>query len=204
MSTVTEAHRSAARPPEFEDTHESIRILGFWIFLTTDVVLFGSLFSVYAVFRNRVGLGPTPHQLFAMGPVLAETLILLTSTFTCSLSLYAARSDKLKGAVAWLTATLLLGASFVFLEIREFVGDVRAGHTWHQSAFLSGFFTLVGTHGSHVTVGIAWAIMLVLQLMSHGLTVTNRRKLYTFTLYWHFLDIVWIFLFTVVYLLGIA
>lgn len=204
MSTATDTPRSMARPPEFEDTHESIRILGFWIFLTTDVVLFGSLFSVYAVFRNRVALGPTPHQLFSMGPVLAETLILLTSTFTCSLSLYAARSNKLNGAVTWLTVTLLLGASFVFLEIREFVGDVLAGHTWHQSAFLSGFFTLVGTHGSHVTIGIAWAIMLVLQLISRGLTVTNRRKLYTFTLYWHFLDIVWIFLFTVVYLLGIA
>ncbi|NMP23272.1 cytochrome (ubi)quinol oxidase subunit III [Sulfobacillus harzensis] len=191
-------------PPEFQDNHESIRIMGFWIFLTTDIVLFGSLFSVYAVFRSRVALGPTPHQLFTLGPVLAETLILLTSTFTCSLSLFSARNNRLKGAIGWLVVTLVLGASFVSLEIREFVGDVLAGHTWHQSAFLSGFFTLVGTHGSHVTVGIVWAIMLALQLAMKGLTVTNRRKLYTFALYWHFLDIVWIFLFSVVYLTGIA
>lgn len=195
---------SATVPPEFRDNHESIRIMGFWVFLTTDVVLFGSLFSVYAVFRSRVALGPTPHQIFTLGPVLAETLILLTSTFTCSLALFAARHDKIKATMTWLTVTLLLGAAFVILEIHEFVGDVLAGHTWHQSAFLSGFFTLVGTHGSHVTIGIVWAIMLVLQLSMKGLTVTNRRKLYTFTLYWHFLDIVWIFLFSVVYLTGIA
>ena len=191
-------------PPEFQDNHESIRIMGFWIFLATDVVLFGSLFSVYAVFRSRVALGPTPHQLFTLGPVLAETLILLTSTFTVSLALFSARNNKAKATITWLILTLLLGASFVVLEIREFAADVLAGHTWHQSAFLSGFFTLVGTHGSHVTVGIVWAIMLVLQLAMKGLTVTNRRKLYTFTLYWHFLDIVWIFLFSVVYLTGIA
>lgn len=197
MSTTT-------MPPEFQDNHESIRIMGFWIFLTTDVVLFGSLFSVYAVFRSRVALGPTPHQLFTLGPVLAETLILLTSTFTVSLALFSARNNKVKATITWLVLTLLLGASFVVLEIREFAGDVLAGHSWHQSAFLSGFFTLVGTHGSHVTIGIVWAIMLVLQLGMKGLTVTNRRKLYTFTLYWHFLDIVWIFLFSVVYLTGIA
>lgn len=192
------------RPPEFQDKQESIRIMGFWIFLTTDVVLFGSLFAVYAVYRNRVALGPTPHQLFGMGPVLAETLILLTSTFTVSLSLFMARQDRLRPAVVWLVTTLVLGAAFVTLEIREFAGDVGMGHTWHQSAFLSGFFTLVGTHGSHVSFGIGWAIMLAIQLATRGLTVTNRRKLYTFALYWHFLDIVWIFLFSVVYLIGLA
>ncbi len=191
-------------PQEFQDPQESIRITGFWIFLTTDVVLFGSLFSVYAVFRSRVALGPTPHQIFAMGPVLAETLILLTSTLTVSLSLYSARSNHARWSVAWLIITFSLGASFVTLEIREFAGDILAGHTWHQSAFLSGFFTLVGTHGSHVTFGILWAVMLVIQLITRGLTVINRRKLYTFALYWHFLDIVWIFLFSVVYLSGLA
>lgn len=192
------------RPAEFRDPQESVRIMGFWIFLTTDIVLFASLFSVYAVFRHRVALGPTPHQIFAMGPVLAETLILLTSTLSVSLSLYAARIDRIQWCVAWLLITLLLGASFVMLEIREFTTDVLAGHTWHQSAFLSGFFTLVGTHGSHVTFGIVWAIILAIQLVWRGLTITNRRKLYTFALYWHFLDIVWIFLFSVVYLAGIA
>lgn len=191
-------------PTEFQDNMESIRIMGFWVFLTTDLVLFGSLFAVYVVFRSRVGLGPTPHQLFAMGPVLTETLILLTSSFTCSLSLYSSRKNRLKGAITWLVITLALGMSFVLLEIKEFATDVQNGHTWHQSAFLSGFFTLVGTHGSHVTVGIGWAIMLAIQLGMKGLTLTTRRKLYAFALYWHFLDIVWIFLFTVVYLSGIA
>lgn len=199
MSTTT-----TTLPPEFHDNMESIRILGFWIFLTTDLVLFGSLFAVYVVFRSRVALGPTPHQLFTMGPVLTETLILLTSSFTCSLSLYSARVNRVKGAILWLVVTLALGMSFVFLEIREFASDVLSGHTWHQSAFLSGFFTLVGTHGSHVSVGIGWAIMLSIQLGMKGLTLTTRRKLYAFALYWHFLDIVWIFLFTVVYLSGLA
>lgn len=191
-------------PPEFQSQQESIRIMGFWIFLATDVVLFGSLFSVYAVFRHRVALGPTPHHIFAMGPVLAETLILLTSSFTCSLSLFFARRGSTKGAVLWLWITVLLGVSFVFLEIHEFVGDVLHGFTWHLSAFLSSFFTLVGTHGSHVTVGIAWAIMLSLQMAMRGLTLESHRKLYTFALYWHFLDIVWIFIFSVVYLSGMA
>lgn len=198
MSTTT------MLPKEFQDQQESIRIMGFWIFLTTDVALFGCLFSVYAVFRSRVALGPTPHQIFSLGPVLAETLILLTSSFTISLSLFASRRDHQKPAIYWLVATLLLGCSFVILEIREFRSDVMAGHTWHQSAFLSAFFTLVGTHGCHVTFGVGWAIMLTLQLAMRGLTTINRRKLYTFALYWHFLDIVWIFLFSVVYLTGIA
>ncbi|MCY0879503.1 MAG: cytochrome (ubi)quinol oxidase subunit III [Firmicutes bacterium] len=190
-------------PAEFENTHEGVKILGFWVFLATDVMLFASLFAVYVVYRSRVALGPTPAQIFALGPVLAETLILLTSSFTVSLSLYAARQSRLKSAIGWLVVTLLLGASFVSLEIREFVKDVLAGHTWHQSAFLSGFFTLVGTHGSHVTFGIGWAVLLTLELVLRGLTVANRRKLFTFALYWHFLDIVWIFLFSVVYLAGV-
>lgn len=195
---------STYRPPEFADPHESLRITGFWIFLTTDLVLFGSLFAVYVVFRSRVALGPTPAQIFSMGPVLAETLILLTSTLTVSLSLWSARSNRLKSAIAWLLATMVLGIVFVSLEVTEFARDVAAGHTWQHSAFLSAFFTLVGTHGSHVSFGLGWAVMLVLQMGLRGLTVTNRRKLFTFTLYWHFLDIVWIFLFSVVYLTGMA
>ncbi len=193
-----------SRALEFESRAESLRITGFWIFLTTDIVLFASLFSVYTVFESRVALGPSPHQMFAMGPVLTETLILLTSTMTVSLSLYSSRLNHIKATVFWLFITLALGASFVVLEVQEFVKDASAGHTWHQSAFLSGFFTLVGTHGSHVTVGIGWAVMLAIQLGGRGLTLTNRRKLYCFALYWHFLDIVWIFLFSVVYLSGIA
>ncbi len=199
MSTTT-----STLPPEFQDNMESIRIMGFWIFLTTDLVLFGSLFAVYVVFRSLVGLGPTPHQLFVIGPVLTETLILLTSSFTCSLSLYSARINRVPGAIAWLIVTLGLGMSFVLLEIHEFASDVLNGHTWHQSAFLSAFFTLVGTHGGHVSVGVGWAIMLAIQIGLKGLTLTTRRKLYAFALYWHFLDIVWIFIFTVVYLSGIA
>jgi cytochrome aa3-600 menaquinol oxidase subunit 3 len=192
-----------ALPAEFENTHEGVKILGFWVFLATDVMLFASLFAVYVVYRSRVALGPTPAQIFRLGPVLAETLILLTSSFTVSLSLYAARTNHLKAAIAWLVVTLVLGATFVSLEIHEFVTDVLAGHTWHQSAFLSSFFTLVGTHGSHVTFGVGWAILLTLELAFRGLTVANRRKLFSFALYWHFLDIVWIFLFSVVYLAGV-
>lgn len=189
-------------PLEFADEKESIKITGFWMFLVTDVLIFGSLFSSYAVYRTSVAQGPSPYQLFSFGPVILETVLLLTSSFTIGLAIYSMRRQNKQATIAWLIVTLLLGAGFVTSEIHDFVGYVAAGATWHQSAFLSAFFILVGTHGAHVTFGILWATTLLIQLIRKGFTSVTTRKLFTFSLYWHFLDIVWIFIFTFVYLNG--
>ncbi len=190
-------------PLEFRDNHESLKILGFWSFLATDLLLFASLFAVYAVYQSRVGmLGPSPDQLFKLGPAVLETLLLLTSSFTCGIAVYQMRHNRKNGAVAWLIVTILLGMGFVTTEVREFLSYIALGDSWHHSAFLSAFFTLVGTHGMHVSFGIIWAITLVIQLLGRGLTTVTTRKMYMFALYWHFLDIVWVFIFTVVYLNG--
>ncbi|PSR36078.1 MAG: cytochrome o ubiquinol oxidase subunit III, partial [Sulfobacillus thermosulfidooxidans] len=190
-------------PLEFTDNHESLKILGFWSFLATDLLLFASLFAVYAVYQSRIGMaGPSPDQLFKLGPAVVETLLLLTSSFTCGLAVYEMRHGHKTGTIAWLIVTILLGIGFVTTEIREFVSYIALGDSWHHSAFLSAFFTLVGTHGAHVSFGILWAITLIIQLAGRGLTTITTRKMYMFALYWHFLDIIWVFIFTVVYLSG--
>lgn len=195
------AHRPDL-PLELSDEKESIKITGFWMFLVTDVLIFASLFSAYAVYRPRVAAGPGPQQLFHFGPALLETLLLLTSSFTVGLAIHEMRNDRRTGLVAWTVATLVLGSGFVAMELHEFASYASLGATWHQSAFLSAFYVLVGTHGVHVTFGILWAVTLLVQLARRGLTPVTARKLYTFALYWHFLDVVWVFIFTVVYLMG--
>lgn len=187
-------------PLEYADHHESLKITGFWFFLATDMLIFASLFATFAVMRTDYALGPTPASLFRYGPLMLETGLLLTSSFTCALAIYQSRRHNTKGVLTWLIVTILLGAGFVITEVSDFVSYVSAGATWHQSGFLSAFYTLVGTHGSHVTIGILWAIALVVQLVKRGITPRTSRKLLTFALYWHFLDIVWIFIFSFVYL----
>lgn len=187
-------------PLEWSDPQESLKITGFWMFLVTDILIFASLFSSYAVYRSRIASGPTPAQAFHMGPVLVETLLLLTSSFTVGLAIWSMRSGRLRAVYVWTLATLLLGAGFVFSEFSDFSGLIALGHTWHQSAFLSAFFILVGTHGAHVSFGIFWALGILSQVARGGLTPVTTRKLYVFSLYWHFLDIVWVFIFTFVYL----
>lgn len=189
-------------PPELADETESLKITGFWMFLVTDVLIFASLFSVWAVYQTRVAAGPGPATLFHLEPVFVETLLLLTSSFTMGLALYAMRTDRRRALLGWLGVTMVLGAAFVTSEILDFLSYGVHGYTWHTSAFLSSFYVLVGTHGSHVTAGLLWAGAIFLQVARGGLTPTIRRKLYQFALYWHFLDIVWVFIFTVVYLGG--
>lgn len=187
-------------PLEFSSEKESIKITGFWMFLVTDVLVFASLFSVYAVYRHAVAQGPTPGHLYTLGPVILETLLLLTSSFTIGIGIYAMRIKSVKLTTLWVIITLILGAAFVTTEVHDFVTYIASGATWHQSAFLSGFYILVGTHGAHVSFGIFWAITILLQLKKRGFTAVTTRKLFTFSLYWHFLDIVWVFIFTFVYL----
>ena len=145
--------------------------------------------------------GPDPRTLFHYGPALLETLILLTSSFCCGLGVHAMRNGRAAALMAWLAATCALGLGFVLFELREFVVDASTGASWHRSAFLSAFFTLVGTHGGHVSFGILWGVAILVQLAREGLNPRSASRMYTFSLYWHFLDIIWVFIFTVVYLM---
>lgn len=178
-------------------------LFGFWVYIMTDCVLFATLFATYAVLHGATYGGPSSKELFSMPFALAETLILLTSSFTCGLIMLAAHAEEKKKVIGWSLVTFLLGAAFLTMELREFSHMVQEGHSWQASAFLSAFFTLVGTHGLHITSGLIWLLVVMWQIMNRGLTVHTLRRLGCFSLFWHFLDIVWVFIFTIVYLMGV-
>ncbi|MGJ3222328.1 cytochrome aa3 quinol oxidase subunit III [Geobacillus thermoleovorans] len=199
------AHRyDETLPLEYRTQESRLNILGFWIFLGAEVALFATLFATYLVLFQRTGSGPTAGELFEVKDVLIETLLLLTSSFTCGLAIFEMRRGRMSGLIAWLLVTLLLGVGFITVEIREFIHYVHEGATMQTSAFLSSFFVLVGTHGAHVSVGIGWMILIIIQLLQRGFTPKTARKVFIVSLYWHFLDVVWIFIFTLVYLLGMV
>lgn len=185
-----------------EQEANSRTMYGFWVYLMTDCVLFATLFATFAVLRNDTAGGPSGQELFSMPFVLAETIILLTSSFTCGLAMLALRKGNKQQVLALLAITFLLGLAFLGLEISEFRHLAAEGNSWRRSAFLSAFFTLVGTHGAHITAGLIWMAVMVWQVMQRGLTVNVNRRLSLFGLFWHFLDIIWIFIFTIVYLTG--
>lgn len=193
----------AQRAQEREDA-DAKAVFGFWAYLTTDCVLFASLFATFAVLRDSTFGGPAGHELFSMPFVLAETLILLSSSFTCGLaSLAAARRDK-RQVVAWFCVTFLLGAAFLIMELTEFRHLALEGNSWRRSGFLSSFFALVGTHGLHIAVGLLWMLVTMAHVLRRGFTHGVLRRLTMLSMFWHFLDVVWIFIFTIVYLLGAA
>jgi cytochrome aa3-600 menaquinol oxidase subunit III len=194
------ANVNTALPLEYQTEQNRMNILGFWIFLGAEIILFGTLFATFSVLNARYAGGPTPHELFEIKGVMIETILLLTSSFTMGLAIYEMRRSNRNGLILWFVITLLLGAGFVFFEINEFIQYVHEGATWHTSAFLSSFFVLLGTHGLHVSMGIGWATMVIIQLLQRGLTPVTARKTFIIGLYWHFLDVVWIFIFTFVYL----
>lgn len=177
---------------------------GFWLYILTDCVLFATLFATYAVLHKASDGGPTTSELFSAPYVLAETLILLTSSFTAGMALLAAKQRRKFYVQLWLAVTFVLGAAFLALEFNEFHEFIAEDNSWQRSAFLSGFFTLVGTHGLHITVGLAWLTALVVKIHRAGLSTANLRRLGLFSVFWHFLDVVWIFIFTVVYMMGIG
>lgn len=177
-------------------------VFGFWIYLMTDCVLFASLFAAFAVLRGSTYTGPTSVEIFKLPGVLAETLILLTSSFTCGLGMLAANRGNKRQVLGWFSATFLLGASFLTLELTEFRHLVTEGNSWRVSGFLSSFFTLVGTHGLHITFGLLWVAVLLINIKKRGLAPSLVKKLRYLAMFWHFLDIVWIFIFTIVYLMG--
>jgi len=177
---------------------------GFWVYLMTDLVLFATLFATYAVLHDNTWGGPTAGELFSMPFVLVETMLLLTSSFTVGLAMLAIRAGKQSLALAWFVLTFLLGAGFLGMELYEFNNLVHEGLAWHANAFMSSFFTLVGTHGLHIAVGLLWMVIMMVRLVKSGATQNNVRRLTLLSLFWHFLDIVWIFIFTFVYLMGAA
>lgn len=186
---------------EYVDSKTS---LGFWIYLMTDCIIFASLFATYAVLQGGTFGGPTPHEIFELPFVLTETIILLTSSFVCGLAVLAARKRDKKQTLIFLGITFALGVAFIAMELSEFAHLIQEGYSWQRSAFLSAFFTLVGTHGLHIIVGLLWAAFLAIQIYTRGLKDTVVKRLILFSLFWHFLDVVWIFIFTIVYLLGVS
>ena len=191
-------------PLEYQTNQSQMNILGFWVFLGAEIVLFATLFATYFVLNDRTVGGPTPQDMFVLRDVLILTFILLTSSFTCGLAIFEMRRGNENGVLGWLAVTMVLGLGFLGMEIYEFVHYVEMGATMQTSAFLSSLYALLGTHGLHVALGIGWMFAILLQVYRRGLTTVTARKVFIISLYWHFLDIVWIFIFTFVYIQGMV
>jgi cytochrome o ubiquinol oxidase subunit 3 len=194
---------SKIKKAELAEESDSKTLFGFWVYLMTDCVLFASLFATYAVLHNNTYNGLPGYKLFNLHYALAETMILLVSSFSCGLAILAANSRKLRHVYAWLSLTFVLGLTFLIMEISEFHKFAAMGDSWRRSGFLSSYFTLVGTHGLHITIGLLWLATMMFRLR-RGLTRRNVRQLTILSIFWHFLDVIWIFIFTVVYLLSVV
>lgn len=182
---------------DHNDHVRDIDTFGFWLYLMTDCILFGCLFATFIVLSS----GVTPFN-FDLNLVMTETLILLTSSFTFGLTMIQAHRKNLQATLLYLGITFFLGVVFLYLEISEFNHLIHGGNDWTKSGYFSAFFTLVGTHGLHILFGLIWISSITIQLLKHGLTAVTIRKLTLLSLFWHFLDIVWIFVFSIVYLIG--
>jgi cytochrome c oxidase subunit 3 len=178
------------------------KVMGFWLFLGGECVLFGTLFATFLALRNQVPDGPTGQELFQLSIVALSTFILLTSSLTSVFGTMALHRGDLKKLNFWMMITVLLGLGFLGLEIYEFTHYVHEGHIFSRNAFATSFYTLVGFHGAHVAFGVLWISLLVVSSLKKGLTVVTAPKYYVAGLYWHFIDVVWVFIFTVVYLMG--
>lgn len=179
-------------------------VFGFWVFLMSDAVAFALLFALYGTMVGATAGGPGSADEFKLGSAFVETLILLTSSFTFGMASIALKRDHTaKRMVLWLLATLALGIAFLVMEVNDFATMVSHGATPDRSAFLSGFFVLVGMHGFHVTVGVVWILVMLLQVASMGRDEKVRINLIRLSLFWHFLDVIWIAIFSVVYLQGL-
>ncbi len=178
-------------------------LLGFWLYLMSDCLIFASLFAVYGVVGRSYAAGPTGAELFDLKLVAINTAMLLFSSITYGFAMIAMLRRRVAGVLGWLAITGLFGLAFIGIELYEFAHLIHQGAGPERSAFLSAFFALVGTHGLHVTFGIIWLIVLMIQVRKLGLTPENRRRLICLSMFWHFLDVVWIAVFTFVYLMGV-
>jgi cytochrome o ubiquinol oxidase subunit 3 len=199
----------AREAPRFYDLDEHDHaeghstMLGFWIYLMSDCLIFAILFACYAVLGGNYAAGPGPKDLFELPLIALNTAMLLFSSITYGFAMLAMQRERLGQTQLWLVVTALFGLAFLFIELYEFHHLIEIGATPQRSAFLSAFFTLVGTHGLHVTFGTIWMVTLMVQIGRHGLIAANKRRLMCLSLFWHFLDLVWICVFTFVYLRGV-
>lgn len=175
---------------------------GFWIYIMTDCMMFASLFAVFMVLKDSTAGGPAMADIFEPKMVLSETLLLLVSSLTAGLAFIAAKHNLKKLTLQLLIATAVLGLGFLMIELKEFHTLIADGHSWQASAFLSSFFVLVATHGLHIAIGLLWLSILIGRIYRKGIDHNTFRKLGLFTLFWHFLDVIWIFIFSIVYLSG--
>ncbi len=180
-----------------------IKVFGFWIYLMTDLVIFAVLFATFVVLRHNTYGGPSGHDLFELPSVFAETMLLLTSSFTCSLVTLAVHRKQKNQIILWILATFALGGGFLALELMEFHHLISTGDSWRRSGFLSAFFTLVGTHGFHISIGMLWMLVALVRIWLKPMSEACISQVYRFAFFWHFLDFVWIFIFSVVYGMGI-
>lgn len=194
---------SAVEVAAIKHSDHSKSILGFWIYLMTDIMLFAGLFATYIVLEGGTNGGPSGADIFKLPFVLIETLVLLVSSYTCGLMILALHRQNKNQVIGWLVATLALGAIFLGMELTEFGELIGEGFDWQLSAFLSAFFTLVATHGLHITAGLIWISFMIWQVLKKGLTDTISKRLSLLSMFWHFLDVIWIFIFTVVYMMGV-
>lgn len=203
MTTDT-SNINAIRTEEFEqrDTVAN-QAFGFWIYLMTDLVLFAAIFATFAVLSHNYAGGPTGKELFDLRYLFIETMFLLFSSATYGLAVLALQDGRKGSLLMWLFVTFLLGFGFISMEINEFYRMISGGNGPQRSAFLSAFFTLVGTHGAHVTIGLIWMAVMIGQIRLKGLTSPVKSRILRLSMFWHFLDIVWIGLFTIVYLMGV-
>jgi cytochrome o ubiquinol oxidase subunit III len=193
-------------PPQASGHHAhgmENQAFGFWIYLMSDLVLFATLFATFGVIGRNYAGGPTGKELFDLPRVFGETMLLLVSSATFGMAALATHGDRKSRALGWLGVTYILGLGFVSMEVNEFYGMIAAGNGPQRSGFLSAFFTLVGAHGAHVTAGLIWMAVMIGQILTKGLTLPVRSRLVRLGMFWHFLDIVWIGVFSLVYLMGV-
>lgn len=190
-------------PLEYSTEENRLKIFGFWVFLGAEIMIFATLFTVYSILESRIGNGPSGADIFSLPGILAETFILLASSFTIGITVHAFRIGMKKAGINMLIITLILGLSFVGIEVYEFFHYAHEGATFSASAFASSLLLTLGTHGAHVTFGLFWGIAILVQLLKNGLNAQTANKTFIFSLYWHFLDVVWIFIFSFVYLKGL-
>ena len=204
-STVHTAPAGAARRYHLaHDPHpENGTSLGFWLYLMSDCLIFAALFATYGVLGRSYAAGPTGAELFDLPLVAVNTAFLLLSSITFGFAMLRKQLQDVRGTLLWLAVTGVFGLCFLGLELYEFHHLLHEGAGPGRSAFLSAFFTLVGTHGLHVTFGLIWMVVLMLQIGKHGLIHENKRRLMCLSMFWHFLDVVWIGVFTFVYLMGV-
>lgn len=207
MSHTPAQSVDGAEPPVFylkEDHHpENGTSLGFWLYLMSDCLIFAVLFATYAVLGRSYAAGPSGADLFDLKLVAINTGFLLFSSITYGFAMLEMEKQKVKTTLVWLGITGLFGLAFLAVELYEFHHLIEEGAGPHRSAFLSSFFALVGTHGLHVTFGIIWLVTLMVQVAKHGLIAANKRRLMCLSMFWHFLDVIWIGVFSFVYLMGV-